>query len=87
MKNEIKLIDEIISEISTRNLLNEITHICITEPGLEKLKEEYYDEFEIELRDSGRQASLKDLEDYFGKPIVVSTIENEGKEYHLLAKV
>lgn len=86
MNGQNNLIDQIVGEISQKNLLNELCQIALTSDALQELKEEYSEEFKSELFEVKRGVSIKDLEDYFGVPIVVSKL-NSDEKYQLLKKV
>lgn len=75
------------TEISDKNILNDIIKIVVTKQGLNKLKIEYHEEFKHELIETVTEISLRTLEDYFGLPLVVSKVEDEGKEYQLFKKI
>lgn len=84
---ESKIIDEIFTEIRDKNILNEIVCISLTKEALQELKDNYTEEFKNEMFESGRKTSVRDLEEYFGVQIVVSTFKEEGKKYVLLTKI
>lgn len=86
MSAQNNLIDQIMSEISQKNMLDELCQITLTKDGLEELKLNYTEEFKNELFEVKRGVSIKDLEDYFGVPIVVSTLKPNEK-YQLLKKI
>lgn len=81
-----RLIDEIMTELSDRNILGDVIQILVTRSSIEELKNDYAEEFEHELKRAGRKVSVADLEEYFGIPLAVSKINGEEK-YQLLTKV
>lgn len=78
-----RLIDEIVTELRDKNLLGEITHICLTPDSASELMRDYQEEFESEFIEYGRSATLDDVADYFGLGIVKEQSLN-GKKYQLL---
>lgn len=82
----VKLIDQIMTEIQDKNILNEVLYICLSSDGVNELIKEFADEFEVEYYDIGREPNKRDVEGYFGKKIVVDERISEDKKYLLLTK-
>lgn len=83
---ETRLIDQITLELLDKNLLGDVAGLNLTREALDELKADYEEEFEAELREVRRKVSVKDLEDHFNLPLVVSALPN-GKKYQLLSKI
>ena len=81
-----RLIDQIQIELQNKNLLGEVTHICLTPSSLEELSSDFKEEFELEYMDLGRDPSKRDIEEYLNAPILIEN-RNEGEKYSLLTKI
>jgi len=81
-----RLIDRIQSDIVSKGIAYNITHLCITRKALDELIVDFQEEFYLEYEELGRPASRRDVQEYIKIPIIID--ESEGdKEYSLLNKV
>lgn len=81
-----KLIDQIMTEIQDKNILNEVMYICLNSAGLDELVKEYRDEFVVEYYEIGREPNKREIEGYFGKKIVIDEGISKNQKYILLTK-
>jgi hypothetical protein len=81
-----RLIDEIQSEIKDKNILGEISHICLTDESLQVLIEDFKEEFQVEYEELGRKPTYRDVQEYLNVPIMVQKLNGE-KQYSLLKEV
>lgn len=79
-----RLIDQMLLEITEKNLLGDIMTISISKDGIDELLVDYRQEFEYEIMEMGRDVNIKDVEEYFGMPIVINNFMNGNKKYSLL---
>lgn len=81
-----RLIDQIQSEIKDKNILGEISHICLSKESLKVLIEDFNEEFQVEYKELGRDPTYRDVQEYLNVPILVQTLHGE-KQYSLLKEV
>lgn len=81
-----RLIDRILTEQVEKDLLDELTHISITQSGIDELIRDYREEFADEL--DGAPVSVAEIQDYLGMKIVIEATTSwvDDKKYQLLKK-
>lgn len=80
---KVRLIDEIVPTVLEKNIMGDVTHLCMTNTSFQELLNDYSEEFETEFFELGRTPSKSDLQEYLNVKIIIGEVD-DGTKFKIL---